>query len=211
MGQNGGGFDGMQYNGGGNVEVAAAPKVPPPNYYAGGDKERAPAILKTIALVIRCAAILLTLISTAVMGAAKQTVTLNDDYGDTADVEVKSTQSAAFVYFLVINPLVFAYSVGSLVASILRRAGGGGCLKLLLAIGDVVVVAMLFSANGAAVAITSLLENGQKSELGGWGKMCFKYDVFCSRLVAAVVLSTLTATLYVLLAVLSAVALRRSN
>ncbi|KAG6496945.1 hypothetical protein ZIOFF_044825 [Zingiber officinale] len=200
MGQYGGGFDGMQYNGGGNVEAAAPPKVLPPNGYA---VEGSPAILKIIDLVIRGAAILLTLISAAVMGAAKQTVTINDNNGY-REVEVKSTQSAAFVYFLVINPLVFAYSVGSLVASILRRAGGGGCLKLLLAIGDVVVVAMLFSANGAAVAITALLEKVQKSELGG-------YNEFCSRLVAAVVLSTLTATLYVVLAVLGAVALRGSN
>ncbi|KAG6500865.1 CASP-like protein 1E1 [Zingiber officinale] len=207
MGQYGGGFDGMQYNGGGNVEAAAPPKVLPPNGYA---VEGSPAILKIIDLVIRGAAILLTLISAAVMGAAKQTVTING-YNGYREVEVKSTQSAAFVYFLVINPLVFAYSVGSLVASILRRAGGGGGLKLLLVIGDVVAVAMLFSANGAAVAITALLENGQKSELGGWGKMCFAYDGFCSRLVAAVVLSTLTATLYVVLAVLGAVALRGSN
>lgn len=110
-----------------------------------------------------------------------------------------------------VNPLVFAYSVGSLVTSILKQAAAAGSsLEFLLTIGDVVMVALLFSANGAAVAITVVLENGQQS-LAGWDKICDSYGGFCSRVIAAVVLSTMTATLYVLLAVLGAVALRRSN
>lgn len=105
MAQYGGGFDGTQYNDGGNMEAAAA-KVPPPNYYSGGSQEGAPAILKTIALFIRGAAILLTLTSTAVMGAAKETVTfpyrdpVNDVYLGNVSLEIKSTQSAAFVSVL---------------------------------------------------------------------------------------------------------------
>lgn len=105
MAQYSGGFDGMQYNAGGNME-ATPPKVPPPNYYAGGGNEGAPAILKTIALVIRGVAILLTLTSTAVMGAAKETVTfpyrdpVNDVYLGNVSLVTKSTQSAAFVSVL---------------------------------------------------------------------------------------------------------------
>ncbi|XP_042400543.1 CASP-like protein 1E1 [Zingiber officinale] len=213
-----GGFDGVHYeSGGGNVEYSSAKQMttPPPRYVAAGSPT---STLFTIGLVLRGLVIVLTFISTVVMGVAREreniAVVVNYDPIIGATVyngpyTTKSTYSSAFVYFLVANPVVFVYSVASLATAILNRAELSG-VQLLLTVGDVAAAALLLSANGAAAAISVVLANGQV-KLAGWTKICHVYGGFCSRVNVAVGLSTVAAAAYVLLVVFGAVNLRRSK
>ncbi|XP_074591107.1 CASP-like protein 1E1 [Curcuma longa] len=212
-----GGFDGVHYGaGGGNVESSVRQMTtPPPTYVAAGAPTTT---LFTIGLVLRGLVIVLTfIISTVVMGVARERESITSvNYDPVTGVTVndgpyttKSTYSSAFVYFLVANPVVFVYSVASLATVILNRAELSG-VQLPLTVGDVAAAALLLSANGAAAAISVVLGNGQQ-KLAAWSKICDSYSGFCRRVNVAVVLSTVAAPAYVLLVVLGAVSLRRSN
>ncbi|WOL12290.1 CASP-like protein 1E1 [Canna indica] len=201
------GFDGMQGSGAQAYSVEA-----PPTAYATTGVLPAPASSTSLPnYILRVMAIVLTLVSTVVMGAAKQTVTVvgvdnTTDLLITAAFQTKSTYSAAFVYFIVANTLVFVYSVVSLALTIASRAAAGVLLPFV--IGDVAMVALLFSCNGAAAAISVVLEHGQRS-LADWTKICDSFGGFCGRVNAAIVLSMVAAVVYVLLVVLGVVAHRK--
>ncbi|URE00931.1 CASP-like protein [Musa troglodytarum] len=164
-------------------------------------------------IILRIVAIVLTFISAVVMGAARQTTTVvgtDPETGLLTSVTgtVKSTYSAAYVYFVVANVLVFFYSVVSLVLSVVNRAGLSS-MSLLFSIADLLMVVLLFSSNGAAAAISVVAENGQQN-LAGWDKICYLFGGFCARVNAAIVLSMVASVAYVILVVFGMANLRRS-
>ncbi|CAL9090772.1 unnamed protein product [Musa acuminata var. zebrina] len=215
---NGPGFGGMHGTNGGEahdiIQAAAAPPAmqSPPAYNVG-----VPAPVSWMPLlsyILRISAIVLTLVATIVMGTARGTVTVlfvNPLTGFVSTVagSTKSTNSAAFVYFIVANTLVSFYSVVSLALLIASKAGKS-IMLLPFSIGDLVMVALLFSGNGAATAISVVLEHGQQ-RLARWSEICHAVGGFCARVNAGIVLSMVASLAYVLLVVLGLLGLRKSN
>ncbi|CAL9761501.1 unnamed protein product, partial [Musa acuminata subsp. burmannicoides] len=171
---NGPGFGGMHGTSGGEahdiIHAAAAPPAmqSPPAYNVGVP---APVSwMRLLSYILRISAIVLTLVATIVMGTARGTVTV-----------------------LFVNPLTVAntlmsfYSVVSLALLIASKAGKS-IMLLPFSIGDLVMVALLFSGNGAATAISVVLEHGQP-RLARWSEICHAVGGFCARVNAAIVLS----------------------
>ncbi|CAL9173468.1 CASP-like protein 1E1 [Musa acuminata AAA Group] len=215
---NGPGFGGMHGTTGGEahdiIHAAAAPPAmqSPPAYNVGVP---APVSwMRLLSYILRISAIVLSLVATIVMGTARGTVTVLfvnplTGFVSTVTGSTKSTNSAAFVYFIVANTLVSFYSVVSLALLIASKAGKS-IMLLPFSIGDLVMVALLFSGNGAATAISVVLEHGQQ-RLAGWSEICHAVGGFCARVNAAIVLSMVASLAYVLLVVLGLLGLRKSN
>ncbi|RWW29429.1 hypothetical protein BHE74_00048410 [Ensete ventricosum] len=182
--------------------------------YNVGNVAAPPSSTQLPGIILRIVAIVLTFISAVVMGAARQTTTVigtdvNTGLLTSFTGTVKSTYSAAYVYFVVANVVVFFYSVVSLVLSMVNKAGLAS-MPLIFSIADLLMVVLLFSSNGAAAAISVVAENGQQN-LAGWDKICNLVGGFCARVNAAVVVSMLASVAYVMLVVFGMANLRRSQ
>ncbi|KAH7678800.1 Casparian strip membrane protein [Dioscorea alata] len=163
--------------------------------------------------ILRGAAALLTFISAIVMGVAKQTktFTVNDPTtlnSQTITGTVKSTYAAAYVYFIIINVLVFVYSAAALAISIANRVSSSN-LELPFNIADLLVAILLFSCNSAASNTSVIARNG--SVRLGWNKICDIVGSFCGQTTAAIVLSMFAALAYVLLVVLGIINLHKRS
>ncbi|KAG6512582.1 CASP-like protein 1E1 [Zingiber officinale] len=200
-----------QFRPGFDVAQGAPPAGRP---YASGAPP--PSSARLLPNILRVAAIVLTFISAVVMGAARQTTTvvINDPITGvftSLSVHTKSTYSAAYVYFVVVNVLVFCYSVVNLALTLMmsNKAGGGvSSMSLPFSVADLAAVVLLFSGNGAAAAISVVAEQGQQ-RLAGWEKICDIGGGFCARVNAAIVLSMFAAVAYVALVVLAMAGARR--
>ncbi|XP_010904769.1 CASP-like protein 1E1 [Elaeis guineensis] len=163
--------------------------------------------------ILRGVVILLTFISAIVIGSAKEDVTYivqNDNSIGTSSfhVLIKSTYSAAYVYFIVANVLVFFYTLISLVISLANRSGSS-IMQLPLNIADILMVVLLFSSNGAAIAIDIVAEHGQSHF--GWAKFCDDFYKFCSRITASIVLSMIASLAYTILIILTMIGLHKKS
>ncbi|KAG0480967.1 hypothetical protein HPP92_011825 [Vanilla planifolia] len=156
--------------------------------------------------ILRLLAIVLTLIAAIVMGAAKETITIDvNDY--TLQGKAKSTYSSSFVYFIVANTLVCVYSAVCAGVSFLKQSNFA--LELPIALGDLVAVVFLFTGNAAAAAVEIVAQKGNGHF--GWDKVCRYAEKFCDHLSAAIVLSTFAGVAYLLLLVLTMVALHKRS
>ncbi|XP_020275078.1 CASP-like protein 1E1 [Asparagus officinalis] len=168
---------------------------------------------RILGIIVRGIAVVLILVATILMGAAKQSktvVTSTDDYTNTVytdTVTIKSTYSPAYVYFIAANALSFFFSTVSFALTIINRSSFAN-LPLLYIIDQVTVV-LLFTSNGAAAAITMALKKG--NDEFGWAKICSLAGKFCSEVTAAIVLSMFAALAYVLLLLLSIIALHKRS
>ncbi|THU48527.1 hypothetical protein C4D60_Mb09t27190 [Musa balbisiana] len=171
---NGPGFGGMRGTTGGEahdiIDAAAAPPAIQSHPAFNVGVPAPVSWMRLLSYILRISAIVLTLVATIVMGTARGTVTV------------------LFVNPLTVaNTLVSFYSVVSLALLIASKAGKSIVL-LPFSIGDLVMVALLFSGNGAATAISVVLEHGQQ-RLARWSEICHAVGGFCSRVNAAIVLS----------------------
>lgn len=110
-------------------------------------------------------------------------------------------------YFIAANVIAFVFSGISFSLTIVNRPGSGSASLPVLPIVDLVAVVLLFSANGAATAITLLAKNGNEV----WGKICYLASTFCNKITAAIVLSMIAALSYVLLLLLSILRSHKSS
>ncbi|XP_074588412.1 CASP-like protein 1E1 [Curcuma longa] len=193
-----------------DVAQGAPPAAQP---YSSGPPTTPPSSVFLLPNILRVVAIVLTFISAVVMGAARQTTTVTVVIGGDFTVlssHTKSTYSAAYVYFVVVNALVFVYSVISLGLTLMSHKAGGvpSSMSLPFSVADLAAVVLLFSGNGAAAAISVVAEQGQQ-RLAGWGKICDAFGGFCARVNAAIVLSMFAAVAYVVLVVLAMATARK--
>ncbi|CAD5196454.1 unnamed protein product [Musa acuminata subsp. malaccensis] len=161
--------------------------------------------------VLRAAAVVLTFIAAVVMGAAKEDLTPADSFfgASVTGPKIKSVNSAAFVYFIIANVLVLVYSIASLALSFVNRAASKG-LELALSLADVVMLAFLFTSNGAASAIILVAEQGQARFF--WTKfICSNASGFCASVKAAIVLSMFAAVVHLLLVFLKLLVLQKKS
>ncbi|KAM0886020.1 hypothetical protein ACQ4PT_029959 [Festuca glaucescens] len=131
-----------------------------------------------------------TLVAAVLMGVDRQTSTIQVTIADAlpplkVPVTANWSYSSAFVYFVVANAMACAFSAVSLAACRSRSA------VVPLMIGDLVMLALLFSAVGASAQFGILGERGNSHVR--WGKVCHVYNKFCERAMAAVIVSLIAA------------------
>uniref|UniRef100_A0A1D1ZIM7 CASP-like protein n=1 Tax=Anthurium amnicola TaxID=1678845 RepID=A0A1D1ZIM7_9ARAE len=149
--------------------------------------------------ILRFAAVVLALVAAIVMGAAKQTAELPISEDLVQILTVKAITVSAFKFFVAANAIACAYGLASLALSILSR-GASRNLALVLTLLDLVMVALLFSGNGAASAIGVVARNGEGNV---WPNLCNIVGKACGRITASIVLSTFAALAYLLLVLFS--------
>ncbi|KAJ1427266.1 Casparian strip membrane protein [Sesbania bispinosa] len=152
-------------------------------------------------LLLRFVALLLTLAAAIVVGADKQTKVVPLKVIDTlppfnVPVTAKWHYLSAFVYFMVANAIACTYGALSLFLGLINRGKGKGLWRLMIII-DALMVALLFSGNGAATAVGVLGFQGNSHVQ--WNKVCNVFDKFCHQVAASVLLSLLGSVAFLLL------------
>lgn len=171
--------------------------------------------VKNCELFLRLLAFALTLIAAVVVGVDKQTkvipVTLFSGIPPlNVPVTAKWRYLSAFVYFVVSNAIACCYAAISLFLSISKSRVGKGGVGLMVIILDLVMVALLFSSNGATIAIGLIGYKGNSHVR--WNKVCNIFDKFCQKVAAGIALSQLGSLAFLLLVVLATLNLhKRSN
>ncbi|RDX70924.1 hypothetical protein CR513_49785, partial [Mucuna pruriens] len=165
-------------------------------------------------MVLRLLAFLLTLVATVVIGADKQTTIVSVKLVDSMpplDVSVVAKWhylsalqmrvtnfDACTSYFVGANAIACAYATLSLLVILANRRKGKG-MEALITVIDALMVALLFSANGAAIAVGLLGFQGNSHV--HWNKVCNVFGKFCDQVAASLFISLLGSITFLLLLV----------
>ncbi|KAJ1395177.1 Casparian strip membrane protein [Sesbania bispinosa] len=152
-------------------------------------------------LLLRFVALLLTLAAAIVVGADKQTKVVPFKVIDTlpplnVPVTAKWHYLSAFVYFMVANAIASTYGALSLFLGLINRGKSKGLWRLMIII-DALMVALLFSGNGAATAVGVIGFQGNSHVQ--WNKVCNVFDKFCHQVAASIILSLLGSVAFLFL------------
>jgi uncharacterized protein (TIGR01569 family) len=112
----------------------------------------------------------------------------------------------AYRYFLVTNAIACAYAAGSLAYSIAAPSFKQNAALALIFL-DLIIMALLFSANGASTAIGIIGQHGNSH--AQWRKVCDLFDDYCHHMAAAIVLSLLGSFAFIWLVILAVLGLRK--
>ncbi|KAF3336569.1 vesicle-associated membrane protein 714 [Carex littledalei] len=113
-----------------------------------------------------------------------------------------------FTFFVVGNTVAAGYLVLSLpfsAVTVIRPKATG--LRLLLLIFDTVILVLTTAAASSAAAIVYLAHNGNAK--ANWVAICMQFNGFCQRTSGAVVGSFIAVLIFVLLVIMSALAIRK--
>ncbi|KAF9621790.1 hypothetical protein IFM89_028228 [Coptis chinensis] len=155
--------------------------------------------------LLRLLAIVLLFLAIILLAASKQTktgvvtgnlVVLN------VEIVAKWQYLSALVYFMVVNVIAFAYSIVYLVLSLTKITKSKG-LKLIFIVLDLVMLVLMFTANGAAIDSSVLLYNGNSKV--GWTKICNLFGHSCRLVAASISMSMIGSLSFLLLIILSIV------
>ncbi|KAG7547441.1 Casparian strip membrane protein domain [Arabidopsis suecica] len=165
---------------------------------------------KGVELTMRVLALVLTMTAATVLGVAKQTKVVSIKLIPTLPplditTTAKASYLSAFVYNISANAIACGYTTISI--AILMISRGRRSKKLLMAVllGDLVMVALLFSGTGAASAIGLMGLQGNKHVM--WKKVCGVFGKFCHRAAPSLPLTLLAAVVFMFLVVLDAIKL----
>ncbi|XP_077235699.1 casparian strip membrane protein 2-like [Tasmannia lanceolata] len=155
--------------------------------------------------ILRLFAIAASLVATTTMGTTDQTLPFFTQF---FQFQASYDDLPAFTFFVIANAIASGYLVLSLPFSILTivRPQAVGP-RFLLLIFDTVMVALSTSAASSAASIVYLAHKGNSS--ANWVAICQQFNNFCQRISGAVVASFIAAVIFMLLVVMSAMALRR--
>ncbi|KAA8548513.1 hypothetical protein F0562_000220 [Nyssa sinensis] len=162
-------------------------------------------------LVLRVLALALTLAAAILLGVDKQTKVIPLTLApNLPPLYVPATAEwhhmSAFVFFVVTNAIACSYAALSLLLTFANRGGKKG-LAMMIIILDLVMVALLFSGNGAATAVGVLGYQGNSHVR--WNKVCNVFGKFCNQVAAAVVVSLLGSIAFLWLVALAALNLQK--
>ncbi|XP_059294976.1 casparian strip membrane protein 1 [Lycium ferocissimum] len=154
---------------------------------------------------IRIIAIIATLGSAIAMGTTNETLPFSTQ---AIRFRAKYNDLPTFTFFVVANAIVSAYLVLSLGLSIFHimrsRAQGS---RIALIFFDAAMLALLSTGASAAAAIVYLAHKGNTKT--NWFPICQQFDLFCHRTSGSLVGSFAGVILFILLVLLSALALSR--
>ncbi|XP_061367970.1 CASP-like protein 1E2 [Gastrolobium bilobum] len=162
-------------------------------------------------LLMRVLALALTLGAAITIGADKQTKVVSIQLLDTlpplnVPVTAKWHYLSALVYFVVANAIACAYAAFSVLLALTNR-GKTKALWTLITVLDAIMVALLFSGNGAATAVGVIGFRGNSHVQ--WNKVCNVFGKFCDQLAASLILSLLGSVVFLLLVVVPMLRLHR--
>ncbi|XP_023540313.1 CASP-like protein 1E2 [Cucurbita pepo subsp. pepo] len=113
---------------------------------------------------------------------------------------------SAFVYLFAANVIASLYGLLSLAISLANK-NRSNILALLITILDLVMVVLLSSSAGAAIAIGIIGYHGNSHVR--WNKVCDTFGRFCKQVAAASALSLAGAIVFMLLVILVVVGLQK--
>ncbi|XP_009794323.1 casparian strip membrane protein 3-like [Nicotiana tabacum] len=156
--------------------------------------------------IMRIFAIVGTLGSAIAMGKTNDTL---PSFTEFIKFKAEYKDLPTFTFFVVANGIVSAYLAVSLVLSILHIVMSGARItRVVLIFFDTVMMAFLTSGASAAAAIVYLAHKG--NERANWIAICQQYNSFCDRASGSLVGSFIGVLVFVLLIILSALALSRN-
>ncbi|KAJ7978958.1 CASP-like protein [Quillaja saponaria] len=166
-------------------------------------------------VLLRVLGLVLTMIAAVIVGMDNQSKIISLKITDILPpvqitVNAKWQYMSAFVYFLVSNAIACMYAATSLIFSMKEKNNIKNNMALLaLIILDLLIMGLLFSANGAAAAIGVIGLKGNSH--AQWRKVCDVFGTYCHRMTAAIVMSLLGSFVFLLLVVLSVLNLQRKS
>ena len=107
---------------------------------------------------------------------------------------------------MVSNIIACSYAAISVLIMLGTRYGKTGLAQIIIVL-DLLVVALLFSANGAALAIGLMGYKGNSHVQ--WNKICNVLDKFCDQVAISIVLSLVGSIAFVALVALAALTLHK--
>ncbi|KAK7392642.1 hypothetical protein VNO78_21086 [Psophocarpus tetragonolobus] len=157
-----------------------------------------------IDFILRLGAIASALGAAATMATSDETLPFFTQF---FQFEASYDSFSTFQFFVITMSFVGGYLVLSLpfsIVTIIRPHAAGP--RIFLIILDTVFLALATSSAAAATAIVYLAHNGNQDS--NWLAICNQFGDFCQQISGAVVASFVAVFLFVLLIVMSAVALR---
>ncbi|KAJ3688481.1 hypothetical protein LUZ61_017645 [Rhynchospora tenuis] len=143
-----------------------------------------PNIYRSGVITFRAIAIILLALAAGRMGTANQ-----DVYFPNQEIHTFTCHDyPTFMYFMSVNILACVFSLVLQFISVYQKDKTMWVQTLISSI-DVVMVALLFSANGAALALYLLSYNGLSIESLSWNAMCDTLFIFCSQVLNAITVS----------------------
>ncbi|KAF9621796.1 hypothetical protein IFM89_028234 [Coptis chinensis] len=178
-----------------------------------GVKVANPRTVRSSDFLLRFLALIITLVAITVMAVSKQTKTVPVTVIPSlppinVEVTAKWQYMPAFVFFMVTNIIACVYATISLVISIANR-DGSSAMRLLLIVLDLMIMALLFSATGAAAGVGLIAFHGNSHVR--WNKVCNVFGTNCRHVAASVVVSGIGAVVFFLLIVLNTVHLHKRS
>ncbi|KAK6940914.1 Casparian strip membrane protein domain [Dillenia turbinata] len=160
---------------------------------------------RSIDFILRILSMALTLVAAILAGTNKETQVVPFTISQTLPplnipVTAKWHYLSAFVFYVVSNAVACSYAAISLLFSILSPEGESA-LTLTIIILDVVIMGLLFSADGAVASIGVISLKGNSHVQ--WGKVCNVFHKFCNNMLVSGALSFLGSCVFLLLIVLS--------
>ncbi|EEF31863.1 casparian strip membrane protein 1 [Ricinus communis] len=155
--------------------------------------------------ILRLGAVISALSAAATMGTSDETLPFFTQF---FQFEAGYDDFPTFQFFVIAMGFVGGYLVLSLpfsVVAIIRPHAVG--IRLLLLILDTVALTLNTAAAAAAAAIVYLAHNGNQS--ANWLAVCQQFGDFCQKVSGGVVASFVSVLVFLLLVVMSAVALRK--
>lgn len=164
----------------------------------------------TCDLLLRVLALVLTLAAAIVLGVDKQTKVVPIKIVDTLPainlpVSAKWHYLSAFTYSVASNAIACSYAALSLVLAV---SGKKGIMSIVIVL-DLLMVAMLFSSNGAALAIGLMGYQGNSHVR--WTKVCHVFGRFCNQAAVSISLSLLGSILFLLLVGITSLRLHKKS
>ncbi|XP_073141537.1 CASP-like protein 1E2 [Henckelia pumila] len=154
--------------------------------------------------VLRVLALALCLAAAVVLGVNKQNTTVPVSLVPTlppvnVPVTAKFHYLSAFTYLVVANAIACAYAAVSLLLALANKGGKKG-ISLVIMILDLAMVALLFSAIGASLAVGLIGYKGNSHVR--WAKVCNVFGRFCNQVAASIGLTGAAAGIFFLLVIL---------
>ncbi|KAH6756182.1 hypothetical protein C2S53_004281 [Perilla frutescens var. hirtella] len=151
-------------------------------------------------VVLRIFALALSLTAAVVFGVDKETKTVTVTLAPTlpptnVPLTSKWQYLSAFVFFEVADAIACGYAAISLILTLIMNGKKG--ITMMIIFFDLVMVALLFSGVGAAAAIGFMGYKGNSHVR--WNKVCNVFEKFCAQAAAAVGISAVAATVFLLL------------
>ncbi|ESW10539.1 hypothetical protein PHAVU_009G218200 [Phaseolus vulgaris] len=167
-----------------------------------------------VVLSLRVVAFLATASATLVMALNKQTKSfVVATVGTTpirASLAAKFNQTPAFVFFVVANANASLHNLVMIAMEVLGPQYDYKGLRLvLIAILDMMAMAVASAGDGAAAFMSELGKNGNSH--ARWDKICDKFESYCNRSAAALAVSFLGFILLLIISVMSIIKLLKPN